>query len=236
MMTAPEVMAELQSFGDENVKKIWIKHGIKEPFFGVKIEHLKTIQKKVKKDYPLAKDLYATGNTDAMYLAGLITDDKKMTKEDLQTWVRQAVSSNISEYTVPWVAVGSPYGYELAIEWINAKEEYIAAAGWSTLGNWVALKPDSELDLAALKQLINRVVETVYTVDNRVRYTMSGFLIAVGAYVLALTDDAIAAAKKMGFVPVDRNGTACKIPDVAAYIMKIKDRGALGKKKKAVKC
>lgn len=236
MMTAPEVMAELQSFGDDNVKKIWMKHGIKGPFFGVKIEHLKTIQKKVKKDYQLAKDLYATGNADAMYLAGLIADDEKMTKEDLQTWVRQAVSSNISEYTVPWVAAGNPYGYELAMEWINAKEEYIAAAGWSTLSNWVALKPDSELDLHTLQKLINRVVETVHAADNRVRYTMNGFLIAVGAYVLALTDAAIAASKKIGFVAVDMNGTACKIPDVAAYIMKIKDRGSLGKKKKAVKC
>ena len=42
------------------------------------------IQKKVKKDYQLAKDLYATGNADAMYLAGLIADEDKMTKKDLK--------------------------------------------------------------------------------------------------------------------------------------------------------
>src|ERR1700692_2030596 len=107
-------MTELRSRGSESVKKILVKHGIKEPFFGVKIEYLKPIQKKIKMDYQLAKDLYATGNADAMYLAGLIADDEKMTKSDLQTWVKQAVSQNISEYTVPWVSSGSTHGFELA--------------------------------------------------------------------------------------------------------------------------
>jgi len=81
------------------------------PFFGVRIQHLKIIQKKVKKDDKLARELYATGNADAMYLAGLIAEDDKMTKKELQIWVRQAVSQNISDYTVPWVAAGSPYKY-----------------------------------------------------------------------------------------------------------------------------
>src|SRR5260370_34031158 len=112
-MTLHEIMTELQSHGNENIKKILLKHGVKEPLFGVKVEHLKPIQKKVKMDYQLAKDLYATGNADAMYLAGLIADDEKMTKADLQTWVKQAESNNISEYTVPWGAAGSNYGNDL---------------------------------------------------------------------------------------------------------------------------
>ena len=74
-MTVKEIMAELEAKGNDGVKKIFLKHGIKEPLFGVKIEYLKVIQKKVKKDYQLAKDLYATGNADAMYLAGLIADE-----------------------------------------------------------------------------------------------------------------------------------------------------------------
>ena len=87
-------------------------------------------------DYQLAKDLYATGNADAMYLAGLIADDEKMTKADLQNWVERAVSNNISEYTVPWVATGSKNGFELALEWIESPQEYIAAAGWATLSRY----------------------------------------------------------------------------------------------------
>src|SRR5436190_11615447 len=82
IMNVQTIMTELKSKGNEGVKKILLKHGVKEPFFGVKVEDLKVIQKKVKKDYQLAKDLYATGNSDAMYLAGLIADENKMTKND----------------------------------------------------------------------------------------------------------------------------------------------------------
>jgi len=235
-MTVPEIMAELESKGEANIKKLLLKHGVKEPFFGVKIEHLKPIQKKIKKDYQLAKDLYATGNADAMYLAGLISDDEKMTKADLQTWVQEAVSQNISEYTVPWVAAEGKYGYEMALEWINAPEEHIAAAGWCTLSGHVALKPDNELDLNAFKELMQRVCRDIHASQNRVKQTMNSFIISVGAYVIPLTDEAIAIADKIGAVTVDMNGTACKTPDAVEYIKKIEARGALGKKKKTVKC
>jgi 3-methyladenine DNA glycosylase AlkD len=236
-MTVKEIMAELQSKGSDSIKKILLKHGIKEPFFGVKIEYLKPIQKKINKDYQLAKDLYATGNADAMYLAGLIADDEKMTMADLQTWVKQAVSQNISEYTVPWVAVGSAHGFTLAIEWINSSKENIAAAGWATLSELVSLKPDNELDIPGLKKLVVRVEKEIHTTPgNRVRSSMNRFLIAVGTYVVSMNKEVIAAAKKIGAVTIDTNGTACKVPSAIDYIKKAEDKGGLGKKKKMVKC
>ena len=167
-MTVKEIMAELEAKGNVAVKNIFLKHGIKEPFFGVKIEYLKVIQKKVKKDYQLAKDLYATGNADAMYLAGLIADEDKMTKKDLSLWVKQAVSTNISEYTVPWIAAESHYGYELALEWIDSKTEHVAIAGWATLSSVISIKPDNELDISALKKLIARVEKEIQ-LQNLVR-------------------------------------------------------------------
>jgi 3-methyladenine DNA glycosylase AlkD len=235
-MTVQEIMTDLKAHGNEGIKKILLKHGVKEPFFGVKIEHLKPIQKKVKMDYQLAKDLYATGNADAMYLAGLIADDEKMTTADLQTWVEMAVSNNISEYTVPWVAAEGKIGFEMALSWIESPVEYITAAGWSTLSNLVALKPDNELDKPALKALLQRVVDNIHSTANRVKYTMNNFVIALGAYVPELTDEAVAAAKKIGTVMVNTEGTACKVPYAGDYIQKAKDKGSLGKKKKTVKC
>jgi 3-methyladenine DNA glycosylase AlkD len=235
-MTVKEIMTELKSKGSESIKIILVKHGVKEPFFGVKVEYLKPIQKKIKMDYHLAKDLYATGNADAMYLAGLIADDKKMTKADLQTWAKQAVSQNISEYTVPWVAAEGEHGFELALQWIDSKEEHIAASGWATLSSIVSLKEDSELDIPKIKSLLDRVAKNIHSSENRVVSTMNGFVIAVGSYVTALTDYALATAKKMGTVEVNKNGTACKVPIASEYILKTKAKGTLGKKKKTVKC
>jgi 3-methyladenine DNA glycosylase AlkD len=235
-MTVKQIMTELESKGSDSIKKILLQHGVREPLFGVKISDMKPIQKKVKKDYQLAKDLYATGNADAMYLAGLIADDEKMTKADLQSWVEQATSNNICDYTVPWVAAGSPHGHELALKWIDSKKEHIAAAGWATLSGLVALLPDTELNIPELKALLGRVVKDIHSAPNRVRYNMNVFVISLGGYVIPLSADAIAAAKKFGPVTVTMEGTACKVPAATEYIQKIIDRGSLGKKKKTVKC
>ena len=46
----------------------------------------------------------------------------------------------------------------------------------------------------------------------------------------------ISVAKKIGAVKVNLDGTACKVPDAVDYIMKVKNKGAAGKKKKMARC
>jgi len=235
-MTAKQIVEELKPLGRESYKKVLLNHGVREPFFGVKIADLKKIQKRVKKNHQLALELYDTGIYDAMYLAGLIADDSRMTKKDLQRWVEKAHCAMLSEYTVPWVAAESQHGRELALEWIESTKEGVAAAGWATLGGLVAIKDDADLDLAELKQLLARVQKTIHEQPNRVRYVMNGFVIAVGTYVKALTELALQTATKIGQVSVNMGGTACKLPAAPEYIQKVQRRGAIGKKRKTVKC
>ena len=235
-LTTEQIMTELESMGSESCKSIYKKHGAKEPFFGVKVQDLKKIQKQVKKNYELSLSLYNTGNSDAQYLAGLIADEKKMTKKDLQHWADKANWSMISEYTVPWIASESAYGYELGLEWIEAPNENLQAAGWSTLSSLVSIKKDAELDVKKLRELLQRVVKEIPTAANRVRYVMNGFIISVGCFVKELTEDALNAGNEIGTITVDMGGTACKIPSAPDYIKKAIDKGTIGKKKKMARC
>jgi 3-methyladenine DNA glycosylase AlkD len=235
-MTASEILAQLKPLGTDGYKKILLNHGVQEPIFGVKIEHLKKIQKSVKKDYKLALDLFDTGIYDAMYLAGLIADDAKMTKKDLRHWVEKATCPSICGYTIAWVAAESMHGHEMALEWIESKKEHVAACGWATLSGLVALKDDSELDLSELKQHLKRIQKTIHQQPNRVRSQMNGFVIAVGSYVQSLTEEAIKTSTQIGPVTVDMGNTACKVPDAVEYIQKVQKRGTIGKKRKTVKC
>jgi 3-methyladenine DNA glycosylase AlkD len=87
-MTAKAILEEMKPLGKESYKQLLFKnYAVKEPCFGVPISELKKFQKRIKMDYQLALDLYDTGNYDAMYLAGLIADDARMTKKNLQRWV-----------------------------------------------------------------------------------------------------------------------------------------------------
>ena len=235
-MTASEVIRELEGYGNETTKRIFINHGAREPFFGVKVQDLKKIVKKIKKDYRLSLELYGTGNSDAMYLAGLIADEKAMTKQDLQKWVKGAYWYMISDYTVPWIAAESNFGKELAKDWIESDQEFIASAGWATLSNLVSLKPDNELDIENISALLDRVEMEIHSAQNRVRYTMNGFVIAVGSYVKELTNKAIFIGGKIGKVHVDMGGTACKVPLAPEYIQNVIDRGTHGKKRKVARC
>src|ERR1043166_6634983 len=101
-MTAAEIVEELKPLGSESIKKVLMKHGVQEPLLGVKVEELKKIQKRIQKDYQLALDLYDTGIYDAMYLAGLIADDRKMTKKDLRRWADNGICGSISKNPVGW--------------------------------------------------------------------------------------------------------------------------------------
>src|SRR3954464_14975620 len=127
-MTSKEILEEIRPLGSEGYKRVIFNHGIKEPCFGVKISELKKIQQRIKKDYQLALDLYDTGNYDAMYLAGLIADDAKMTKKDLNRWVKNATCNALCCYTVAWVAAEGLHGRELALDWIDSKNPDVAAS------------------------------------------------------------------------------------------------------------
>ncbi len=235
-MTAKEILAELKPLGSESYKKVMASHGVKEPLFGVKISDLQKIQKRIKKDYQLALDLYETGNYDAMYLAGLIADDAQMTKKDLERWIANTPHEPLASFTVAWVAAGSPHGWELARELIDSKKALTAEAGWATLRSLVSIKEDSDLDLAELKRLLERVRKTIHQAPNDVRWAMNAFVIAVGSFVKPLTDIAIGLGEKIGPIAVDMGNTSCQVPFAPDQIRKVQKRGAIGKKRRSAKC
>src|SRR4030095_10765587 len=196
-MTAKDIVAELKKLGTAQTKKTWMNHGAQEPCLGVKIEDMKKIQKRVKMDYQLALDLYDTGIADAMYLAGLIADDAKMTRKDLQKWIEGASCDRVAEYTVPWVASASPHGRELALKWIESKNEAIASAGWQTYSSMAPIKEEAALDLAEIESLLQRVAKSIHQQPNRVKYVMNSFVIAVACHVKPLHKLAVAPAQRI---------------------------------------
>ena len=88
-MTVKEILNQLEQYGDERTKNTLMNHGAKEPFFGVKVADLKKILKHTKKNHELSLELYNTGNSDDMYIAGLMEDETQIAKEKLTDWVRK---------------------------------------------------------------------------------------------------------------------------------------------------
>jgi len=235
-MTTKEILKELEKYGNEQTKSTLIKLGAKESILGVKVQDLKKILKKTKKNHKLSLELYATGNYDAMYLAGLMADENQIRKEQLEDWADKAYFSYLSEYTVPWITAETEYGFELGLKWIKSNEERIAAAGWATLAYYAGVNQDEDLDIKTYSKLLYTVEKKIHSAQNRVRYAMNGFVIAIGSYIVELTEKASLVAKNIGKVNVEMGGTACKVPLATEYIKKVIDSGSLGKKRKTARC
>lgn len=134
------------------------------------------------------------------------------------------------------MAAESPYARELAVAWIDSPEELVAVSGWSTYANYVSIAPDEALDMEEVRSYLIRVRDTIHSERNWVRYVMNTFVISVGAYVKALTEEAKAVAEAVGKVHVDVGNTACKVPLATEYIAKIEAMDRVGNKKKTCIC
>lgn len=235
-MTVEEVLTEMEKMGSESTRKTYIKHGAKPPVFGVKVQDMKLIKKKTRNDLKLSLELYDTGVFDAMYLAGLISKPKEMTKAQIQSWAERAIFYWLSEYIVPWVASESNYSFELAREWIESDNPTIVSSGWSPWSSMLMIKPNTEFDLKELTNLMESIPAKIQQAPDRVRYTMNGFIITAGSSVPELFDKAKEIGKKLGKVTVDMNGTACKVPSIDEYLDKVKSMNRIGHKKKTAFC
>ena len=112
----------------------------------------------------------------------------------------------------------------------------LTIAQFSALATVVRNGPLGIGHLAEIEGLLNTVVKSITTAPNRVRYTMNGFVIAVGSYVKPLLKQAKAAARQVGAVTVDVGDTACKVPLATAYIEKLEAAGRTGQKRKTIRC
>jgi len=238
MPTAKSILADLKSKGNEKTRATYARHGMAaDRVLGVSVADLKVIAKMIKGQQALALEIYDTGVMEAMYLAGIVANGSKMSREELQRWADGAAEMQmISEYTVAWVAIEHPQGREIALTWMNSKNEHVATSGWATYSGLIATTADEALNLPEIEGLLERIVKEIHTAPNRVRHKMNSFVIAVGTYVKPLLAKAEATARKIGVVTVDMGDTACEEPLATAYIEKAETSGKVGKKKKTIRC
>ena len=199
-MNEAEVFAELASLGDERTCTVWRRHGAPEPLYGVKVADLKKLARRIRGDHELIMSLYASGQPDAQYLAGIVADPARMSDEDIDAWAHGASWYMVAEYSVPGVAASHPSGWDAALRWIDSDRDGPASAGWATLTGIVSIREDDDLDLSMLAKLMDRVRDDIADAGNRTRYTMNGFVIAVGCYVESLSPQARAMALEIGKV------------------------------------
>lgn len=235
-MTYKEVMKQLEELGTEQTRKTYLSHGAQEPLFGVTIKDMNPIAKKIKTNQALAEELYASGNYDAMYFAGIISDPKAMTEEDFERWISKAYNHMIGDYTVSIVLADSPLAFTIADKWITSGEEIKMSAGWCAYTWLLGIRKNEEFDIDKLSSMLTTVRDSIHSAPNRTRYAMNSFIAAVGISYPPLHKEAMAVANVVGKVEVNMGKTSSKVPLATDTIKKAAERGRIGFKRKATRC
>jgi hypothetical protein len=230
------VMQELEALGSERTKKGYMSQGAREPLFGVATGAMKPIFKKTKINQALAEELYATGNYDAMYLAGMIADPKAMTEADFDGWMESAYFYMISDFIVAVTLAETDIAQAVSDKWIATGKELYMSAGYSCYCWLLGSRKDEEFDKEKLSSMLNTVEKTIHTSPGREKYAMNNFVITVGVSFVPLHDKAVSVAKAIGTVEMFSGKARCSIPVASEEIQKAADKGRLGFKRKNVRC
>lgn len=156
MMDLITIMQELEALGKERTKKIYISNGAREPLFGVATGAMKPMAKKIKINQRLAEELYATGNYDAMYFAGIIADPNAMTESDYDRWMDDAYFYMLSDYVVAVTLSESGMAQDVADKWIESGDELRMSAGWSCYCWLIGNRNDDEFSKSKIANKLIR--------------------------------------------------------------------------------
>lgn len=217
-------LGRLEAAGTEQNRKVYRRHGARDPMFGVSFATLNGLAREAKRDRALALGLWATGNYDARLLACMVADPAAATEAELDAWL-----ADIDVYVLVDTFVGSlaaqvPGVLERADRWAASSRDWTAQAGWDLYAQ-LAIR-DSSLDDAFFVGLLERIEAGIATAGNRTRHSMNGALIATGIRNETLRAAAEATAARIGPVVVDHGQTGCVTPAAVPYIARAWDRRA----------
>lgn len=230
------VMQELRALGKERMKKIYMSNGAREPLFGVATGAMKPMSKIIKINQPLAEELYATGNYDAMYFAGIIADPQNMTEQDFDRWMDGAYFYMLSDYVVAVTLSESYLAQHIADKWIASGEELRMSAGWSCYCWLLGNRPDHEFSDDKISIMLELVKDTIHDAPERTKASMNNFIFTAGYSYLPLHEKALETAKAVGTVEVKRENKKSSLLKPYELIQKEIERGRIGFKRKYVRC
>lgn len=221
MMTKEEVLIYLKEHGTTQNQKIYKNHGATHDVFGVSFYDLKQLKKQVKKKHALAMELWNVKNEDVRIFASMIMDSKQLSKNEIQEMILEINYYVLLDSFVKDVVYQTNYKTELMEEWIQSDLEYVGRAGYLL----VALHAlNHELTEEKMKFLVYSIKKDIHNSKNRKQQEMLNALIAIGMQSDELKELVYLVVDEIGEIKIDHGDTACKTPDVKAYIEKANRR------------
>lgn len=215
----------LESFGTEQNRKIYKRHGASDNLFGVSFANLKKLAKELKREIGksddtnvIAFELWETKNTDAMTLAEIVMNPDKITLDEINKAANDVSYQIVGDELAKTISK-SPFATQIIDEFTNSDKEFVKRIGFVTLSLVALLGDNNNVDISAY---IKRIEHEIQTSPNRAKEAMNNCLIAFSSDENYF-DLALKTARRIGKVEIDYADTSCKTKYAAKEIIRIKE-------------
>ena len=223
-----ETLARLEELGTPQNRKVYPRHGVKGPLFGVSYANLRKLAKRLAPDHRLAVGLWSSGNHDARVLATMVDDHSRISEGTLQERLADVDNYVLADALASLVG-RSALRDELAEDWTtDPEDEWTGTVGWSLVAAQ-ALDVEGSRSDEYFTDRLSYIERNIAVAANRVRHSMNGALIAIGCRSQELRQAAEEAAGRIGKVEVDHGQTSCKTPDAIPYLARVWSRKTKGR-------
>jgi 3-methyladenine DNA glycosylase AlkD len=206
-MTLKDILAQLESLGNEKVRAQNKKNGAGDDQFGVRHGDIRKLAAKLKTNDQLAIALWDTGNIDAQLLAILLMKPKNLSADEMDPMVRSVTFVQVADWLNSYVVKNHPDKEALRQKWMTSDSPWAARAGWSLTSERIAKSPEG-LDLPAI---LDRIESEMADAAPEVQWTMNFCLAGIGIHFLKHRKRAIAIGEKLGIYrdyPVSKGCTS----------------------------
>ncbi len=216
--TVTELVAELSALADPRILEVNERHGDDH---AVNLTKLRAVAKRVKKNHPLAVELWDTGDSAARLLALLVCRPKEFSAAELDAMLRQARTRKVHDWLVGYVVMKGPHAEELRVTWLADADPVVASAGWALTANRVVKTPEG-LDLPGL---LDQIEAEMASVHERLQWEMNTTLAQIGIEHPGLRPRALEIGERLGVLreyPTPPNCTSPYAPEWIAEMVRRK--------------
>ena len=221
-MNLQDVMTQLEAWGSPNARKLFAKHGAGDNQFGVTLGKLRGLAKKLKTNHPLAMELWATENVDAMILATMLMAPDEVTAGEAERMLKPLTYFRLMDELVHNVLVKTSFADKLSDKWMDSPKEMIGRAGWKILCSRIAHGHPDGLDFDVILKTIE--VE-ILSAPYRKQEAMNCCLVEIGVSIPAYTRKCIDLGERLGRFdkrPVPKGCVSTYAPEWIAAALKRK--------------
>ena len=210
-MTFADVMSELEAVRSDNIATIYSRRNPAAKTMGVRFGDMAKIAKKIKKQTPLALELWETGIAEPRILAIRAIDPKDVTPELEDRWARETDFPVIAD---EWAGVvyKTPYALEKMEAWTQSQDEFVRRAGFSLLFRFAADPKQDQVSDERFREYLGQIEREIHDSPNWSREMMNLVPVAIGLRSPELHEAALATAR--AYTPISvfhGDNTNCKV-------------------------